>query len=164
MTTADLHRTQTVTRPVSSIACGVRLLYAITACLFVAGVILQVFLAGLGLMVDGDRLADHQAAGYLVIQIPYAMLLIALFARLPRGLLVATVLLALLATIHDVVVYMPADGDTGFLRAFHPVNALLLFWLGLTAARGALQLPRRSHHRHGQPRPNHDAAASPRGD
>ena len=36
------------------------------AWLFVASIIVQVFLAGLGLLVDGDQLELHRAFGYLI--------------------------------------------------------------------------------------------------
>jgi hypothetical protein len=64
-------------------------------------------------------------------------------ARLPRRLFVHTALLLGLSLAHSSFVYVPADGDAGVLRALHPVNALLLFWLGLHLARGAVRLPER---------------------
>ena len=42
-----------------------RVLYISAAWQFVASIIVQVFLAGLGLLVDGDQLELHRALGYL---------------------------------------------------------------------------------------------------
>jgi hypothetical protein len=64
-----------------------------------------------------------------------------LLARLPRGLFGLTALLMGLSLAHSSFVYVPVDGDVAFLRAFHPVNALLLFWLGIHLARRAVRLP-----------------------
>ena len=137
MTIAPLSSTENRARRSSTLVRIARSAYALLAWLFVGGVVLQVFLAGLALLVDPVRIEEHRALGYLVLMIPYGLLAAGLFARLPRRLLGLTALLVGLSLIHTGFVYVPADGDVGFLRAFHPVNALLLFWLSLRLARGA---------------------------
>ena len=139
MTIIPLPSTDSGTRRTSTLARGARIAYALLAWLFVGGVVFQVFLAGLALLVDPVRIGEHRALGHVVLTIPYALVAAGLCARLPRRLLSLTALLLGLSLVHSAFVYVPTNSDVGFLRAFHPVNALLLFWLGLSLARGAVR-------------------------
>ena len=112
-----------------------RVVYVSAAWLFVAGILLQVFVAGLALLVDGDRLDLHRALGYLVFCLPPAMLVAGLAGRLPRWTLALTALLILLLILQDTFIYLPADGDLAVLRALHPVNALVIFLVALPSTR-----------------------------
>jgi hypothetical protein len=116
-----------------------RYLFAIVAVLFVVGVVVQVFLAGVGLFGAGD-MAGHVDFGYLLSVIPLLPLLLAWPARaggrtaaLCVGLLVAT----------QVQTFLPLfRGDAPLVAALHPVNALVVFGLGLMVARRGLALAR----------------------
>lgn len=102
------------------------------AWLFLAGVVLQVFLAGIGLLGGGD-MEGHIGFGYML---PLGAILLAPIAaaahpdrrtfRLSILLLVLTIVQPNLPLLRDV---SPA------LAALHPVNALFIFWLALTVAR-----------------------------
>jgi hypothetical protein len=116
---------------------GTRRAFALFAWLFAAGVVFQVFLAGLAVLVEPARLADHQAFGHLVLLIPYVMLAVGLVARLPGRTLALTGGLVVLAVAHDAFVYIPVETEAEFLRALHAVNALVLFWIAVLLARGA---------------------------
>jgi hypothetical protein len=141
MTTAPLpSRIRSQTRRSSSLVQRARVAYALLAWLFVGGVILQVFLAGLALMVDPLRIEQHRTLGHLVLLIPCGLLAAGLFARLPRRQFGLTALLLGLSLVHSSFVYVPANGDADFLRAFHLVNTLLLFWLGIHLTRRAGRL------------------------
>ena len=136
MVAADEIRTE-ARRPRTG-APGTRTVFLLLVCIFIGGVVLQVFLAGLGVLVEPARLADHRAAGHLVLLIPYGMLVVGLFARLRRRTLALTVILVLLAIAHDALLYVPAGNQVEFLRALHPVNALILFWIAVHLARHGL--------------------------
>lgn len=118
-----------------------RYLFAAVAVVFVVGVVVQVFLAGVGLFGAGD-MAGHVDFGYLLSGIPLLALLLARPARAGRrtaalcaGLLVAT----------QVQTFLPLlRGDAPFVAALHPVNAQLLFGFGLMVARRGLALARMS--------------------
>ena len=137
MTTTRLVSTHSRGRRSSPLVQDARHACALLAWLFVGGVVLQVFVAGLALLVDPVRIAEHRAFGHLVLLIPYGMLAAGLLARLPRRLLGLTALLVALRLMHTAFVHVPADGGASVLRALHPVNALLLFRLGLHLARAA---------------------------
>ena len=118
-----------------------RYLFAAVAVLFVVGVVVQVFLAGVGLFGAGD-MAGHVDFGYLLSAVPLLPLVLAWPARAGRrtaalcaGLLVATQIQTFLPLLRD---------DAPLVAALHPVNALLMFGLGLMVARRGLALARMS--------------------
>lgn len=115
-----------------------RVIFAGTAWLFVALVVVQVFLAGLGLFGSGG-MGTHRDFGYLVASFPLLVLIAGVVARAGRlawwsgGLLV-------LGTVQSILPWFAADAP--FVAALHPVNALALAGLGLLIARGATALAR----------------------
>ncbi|HEX7171264.1 MAG TPA: DUF6220 domain-containing protein [Candidatus Limnocylindria bacterium] len=118
-----------------------RYLFAAAAALFVVGVVVQVFLAGVGLFGAGD-MAGHVDFGYLLSVVPLLPLLLAWPARaggrtaaLCAGLLVATQVQTFLPLLRD---------DAPLVAALHPVNALLVFGLGLMVALRGVALARMS--------------------
>jgi hypothetical protein len=116
-----------------------RSMFAVVAWLFFIGVVLQVFLAGLGLL-GGNTMEAHIGFGYLL---PLVAILLALLAwpahpdrrtfRLTMLLLVITIIQPNLPLLRDV---------SPVIAALHPVNALAIFWLALTVARGSVALLR----------------------
>ena len=116
-----------------------RLVYAILAVLFMAGLIVQVFLAGVGLFGAGD-LELHRDVGYWLPLIPLLMLPIAWPARPGRGIVWLNVALFVAAFVQTLLPSL--RGSVALIAALHPVNALLLFWLGLTIARRAVAMAR----------------------
>ena len=118
-----------------------RYLFAAVAGVFVVGVVVQVFLAGVGLFGAGD-MVGHVNFGYLLSIVPFLSLLLAWPARvggrtaaLCAGLLVATQVQTFLPLLRD---------DAPLVAAVHPVNALLLFGLGSIVARRGMALARMS--------------------
>ncbi len=128
-----------------------RLALAVAAWLLLTGVVIQVFLAGVGLF----KLAGwdaHVGLGWLLGSMPLVLLVLAIPARFDRrsnalivGLSVATFIQPELAE---------ARNQAPLLAAFHPVNALLVFWLAWSVARRTTALARR------QPDGEPDAAAT----
>jgi Family of unknown function (DUF6220) len=105
------------------------------AWLFVASVLVQVLLIGLYLFA-GTSLTPHRAFGGLVVGI--LAILVAATAgagHLPSGEARRAGLLLLLVIVQ---VILPAMHRTSpVIAALHPVNALLIFWVGLVVARNA---------------------------
>jgi hypothetical protein len=118
-----------------------RFIYATLAWLFVAGVIVQVFLAGVGLFGAGS-LDLHRSFGYWIELIPLLMLPFAWPAHVGRRMVWLNVALFVVVLIQTSLPY--AKTDMPLVAALHPVNALLVFWLGLTIGRGGLALARES--------------------
>lgn len=107
-----------------------RVFYALLSSVFVACVLVQVFFAGVGAFgADWDW---HLTFVHLFGALPLLMIPVAFVGRLSWGLRLLPIGLVILigvqyATANSVV---PA-------AALHPVNALLIFWVGLLVFRRA---------------------------
>lgn len=115
--------------------------FAVAAATFLGGVVLQVFLAGMGAF----KLADwtgHAGFGWLLASVPLFVLLPLVFVAgadvRTRWL---TVLLTIAAAIQPELAGARHTNPT--LAALHPVNALLIFWLAFSVARRAIRAARR---------------------
>jgi hypothetical protein len=118
-----------------------RLAFAGLAWLFVAMIVIQVFLIGLGLFGDASYRAMHIEFGYTWVGLAALALLVSgLLARPGRrtvGLVVAVFVL------YIVQIFLPSARQSyPAIAALHPVNALLLFGLALYLARSAMALAR----------------------
>lgn len=116
-----------------------RIANAVIAWIFVALVVLQVFYAGVGLLGGGD-MAQHRDFGYLVAMVPLLVLIAAAVARGGRRLVAMSAGLLVAAQVQTVLPWFAADAP--FVAALHPVNALLVAWLGVTIAQRATALAR----------------------
>jgi len=116
---------------------GRRIAYAVASWLFLAGVIVQIFLAGAGLFELTDW-TMHTGLGWGLGSAPILLIVLALVARADRrttlltiGLLVAAMLQPELAA---------ARQRAPVLAAFHPLNAFVVASLAWLVARRAMHL------------------------
>jgi hypothetical protein len=118
-----------------------RVAFAVVSWLFVVAILVQVFLAGVGLFVRGfDTFSYHRALGWLLHLGPLVVLLFAWAAHPGRTTMWLSGLLLLLVGIQP---FLPAMRDElPFVAALHPVNALAIFAVGLVIARRATSLAR----------------------
>ena len=116
-----------------------RRVYLWTAWLFLASVVAQVFFIGLYLFAGFD-LGLHFLGAIVVTVISLVVLISAFAAGVParsKGLAGALVILTIVQGI------LPSfKTDLGVIAALHPVNALLLFGLGLVILRDAQERAR----------------------
>jgi Family of unknown function (DUF6220) len=114
-----------------------RALLAIVCWLFLLGIVVQVFLAGAGLF----KLTDFTAHGALGWSLPFASLalpILAVIAEVDRTSKVLALAILILTFIQPELAL--ARETNPVLAAFHPVNALLIFWFAWTLARRATSL------------------------
>jgi hypothetical protein len=118
-----------------------RYLFAVVSVLFVAGVVVQVFLAGVGLPgLGAGTMQGHIDFGYLLALVPVLPLLLSWPARAGGRTAILCVALLLTAQIQT---FLPLASDGApLVAALHPVNALVLFGLGLMVARQGVALAR----------------------
>ena len=115
-----------------------RLAYAALAWAFVAAIVLQVFFIGLGLFVGSENLELHRTFGWILHLAPLPVLVAAALARAGRTpILQAT---GLVVVIFFVPILAAVRSDLPYAAAFHPVGALLAFWLAAVLARDATSL------------------------
>lgn len=98
-----------------------RVLYYGLTVLFLLGVVVQVFLAGLNVF-GGTSIESHRVLGFILMGGALLMLVLAAVGRLPRPTVLLTVLLLGLAVLQSVL----ANVDVNEIAALHPVNALVI--------------------------------------
>jgi len=118
-----------------------RIAFAVVAWLFVIAVVVQIFLAGVGFFVPGvDTFSYHRSFGWLLHGGPLPVLLLAWAAGAGRSTIWLCVALFVLVLVQP---FLPGmRQDLPFVAALHPVNAVAIFWLGVTVARRATILAR----------------------
>jgi hypothetical protein len=116
-----------------------RSILAAVAILFVIGVVGQVFLAGLFLFAGGDR-GWHINFGYWLELPPLVALLLLWPARTGRRIGWLTLALAVDVFVQTSLPYFKTSVPV--VAALHPVNALLVLWLGVTLATATVRLAR----------------------
>jgi hypothetical protein len=121
---------------------GARYAYAALAWAFVAAILLQVFFIGLALFVKDQSFDLHINFGWLLHLAPLPILVAAALARAGRTRILQAAALAVTFFIVPILAAIRADAPLA--AAFHPVGALLGFWLATVVARGATSLLRSS--------------------
>ena len=113
----------------------IRRAHLVVAWAFVAGVILQVFLAGLGVFDSPARFVDHVTWGYTLEILPVLLLVLAAIGRLGRRQVIFAAALFGMFILQSILVVLRAD--LPMVAALHPVNGFAILFLGTVAAREA---------------------------
>jgi len=113
-----------------------RYAYLILAWLFVALLVVQVFLAGLGIFAGAQNFAAHVDLGWMLHLAPILVLLAAALSRAGRKHWLWALALAAITFVVPLVVLFRQD--TPAVAALHPVLAVLAFGLAAMVARNAL--------------------------
>jgi hypothetical protein len=116
-----------------------RYLFAAAAVLFLAGVVVQVYLAGLGLF-SGAGFEGHRGLGYLLSLAPVIPLLLAWPSRAGQRTMVFCAALLVAAFVQSLLPIL-RDG-VPWIAALHPLNAIAVFGLSALVARRAVSLAR----------------------
>jgi hypothetical protein len=96
------------------------LFYGLTV-LFLLGVVVQFFLAGLYVF-GGTSIETHRVLGLILALAALILIILALVGRLPRKTVLLTVLLLGLSILQSIL----ANIDIDEVEALHPVNALVI--------------------------------------
>ena len=106
---------------------------AVVASIFAVCLVVQVFLAGLGVFDSPSAFMTHATFGFVIEWLTLVMLLIAAFGRLGRRLIGLTALTLCQLVLQSVFV---AVRDTyPMVAALHPVNGFLILFLAIVLAR-----------------------------
>ena len=113
------------------------LIHLIAAWLLVAGLLVQVFLAGLGTFADESAFDTHAVFGHLLEVFPVILFVTALVAGYGRWRALAG--LGLLAMLFLQTVLVLQRGSSDIIAALHPVNGFLLMlaavWIAVDSTR-----------------------------
>jgi Family of unknown function (DUF6220) len=102
--------------------------YVVFAWIVLAAVIVQFFLAGLGVFAGANNFQTHVAFGYTILFVMLIALLPAFTARLPWRTIGLTALLPVLVFLQSVLITFWHNGLL-VVGAFHVVNGLAIFSL-----------------------------------
>ena len=114
-----------------------RIVYIVGVWVFLAGLFLQFFLAGLSIFVGPSWWGMHIAFGRGFAVITLMLLLLALAGRFPRGQVVLTALLIPLYVWQILLIELPGRFGVIVLSALHPVNAGLMVAIAVILAHRA---------------------------
>lgn len=118
--------------------------YLVIGALFALAILLQVFLAGGGIFASSSWLVMHRVFGNALSLFPVLLLIMALVARQSWRKVSLNGLLLVLVVLQGVLITVPTSIGVPLLEALHPVNALIIFGLGLALLYAAWQDMRHS--------------------
>jgi mercuric ion transport protein len=113
---------------------------AVTA-LFAGCVVVQVFLAGLGVFDDPGAFITHREFGYLFGWLTLVALVLALVGRMPRRAVGLSVLLLVLFALQSVFVALRSDLPA--VAALHPLNGFAILGVAIVTAQLSWETRRR---------------------
>ena len=103
--------------------------------LLVAGLVVQIFLAGLGVFRGAESFSTHRDFGYMLELLPIVLLVLGLVAGLGRRAALLAAGIFGLFMLQSVFVVLRADAPE--VAALHPVNGFLITFLSIVLARDA---------------------------
>ena len=134
-------------------------LYAVAASLLVVGLVLQVFLAGLGVFDDPTFFLTHRDTGYTLELVAIIVLVLGAIARAGRAQIGLAALIFLLFLLQSVFVGVRESAPA--VAALHPVNGFLILLLAIILARRAWAFARAGRAVTETPLPAPASAAEP---
>jgi hypothetical protein len=119
---------------------GARYLYLGMVWAYLAGILVQVFLVGVALFGTAHDFEPHIGLGWILHLVPILLLIVAAVARVGSRLIWWTVALLVVQFIQPILATL--RNDQPVVAAFHPVLALIIFWLTFTIGLKAWRLVR----------------------
>jgi hypothetical protein len=119
---------------------GARWLFLAMVWIYLAGIVFQVFLAGIGLFGTARDFEPHVGLGWILHLVPVLLLIVAAVARVGSRLIWWSLALLVVQFIQPILALFREDLPV--VAALHPVLALVIFWLALTIGLLAWRLVR----------------------
>ena len=102
---------------------------------FIAGLLFQLFTVGMAVFTDPSWWTNHALFSHIIGVLGFILLLLALFGRFPKAIWSLTGLMNVLFFVQGSSANLSLISPALSLgTAFHPVNALLLFWTATAIA------------------------------
>jgi len=103
--------------------------YLVLVWLYLAGIVVQTFLAGTALFTPERNFDLHRDLGYLLHLAPIGLVIVAVAGRVGREIITWTGALLVVQGIQPLLPGLRAD--LPWAAALHPVLVLAIFWLGV---------------------------------
>jgi uncharacterized protein DUF6220 len=113
----------------------IRRAHLVVAWAFVAGLVIQVFLAGRGVFESAERFKDHAGWGYTIGLLPIVLLALAAAGRLGRRQVIYALALFGMFILQSVLVAL--RDSQPLVAALHPVNGFAILLVSIVMAREA---------------------------
>jgi hypothetical protein len=110
-----------------------RSIHLVLAVLLAAGLVVQIFLAGLGVFAGASNFATHRDVGYLLQALPFFMAVAAWIGKLGRREVILAATIFVLFFVQSFLVL--ARETVPAVAALHPVNGFLVTWLAVAIVR-----------------------------
>lgn len=119
-----------------------RSIHLVVAWWLVAGLVTQIFLAGLGVFRGPADFPTHRDFGYMLELLPIVLLVVGLIGGIGRRAALLAIGIFVLFLLQSVFVGVRADAPE--VAALHPVNGFLVTFLSIVLARDAWMARRTS--------------------
>ena len=130
-----------------------RPIHVVVAWLLVAGLLVQVFLAGMGVFDGASSFTTHRDWGYILTLLPVVLIVTGLVGAFGRAQVVAAAVMLGQFILQSILVLQRESSPA--IAALHPVNGFLILLIAIWLARDAWRVWQASDE------PAHDAAAEP---
>lgn len=124
-----------------------RPIHLVVAWLLVIGLLVQVFLAGMGVFAGSSSFTTHRDFGYALTLLPVVLLVTALVGRFGRWHAIAAAVMFGQFILQSVLVLQ--RDSTPAIAALHPVNGFLILLIAIWLARDAWRVWQTSDERAG---------------
>jgi hypothetical protein len=115
-----------------------RTIHMVIAWLVVAGLVVQVWLAGRGVFDTSVGFALHRDVGYTIGLIPIVLLVLGLLGGMGRRAAILAVAMFVLVIAQSFLVFQRVSNPS--IAALHPVNGFLILLLAIVLARDSWQM------------------------
>ena len=112
-----------------------RPIHLVLAWLFVIGLLVQVFLAGMGVFSGASAFATHRDFGYLLTLVPVLLIVTALVGRFGRWHAIAAAVMVGQFILQSILVFQ--RDSVPAIAALHPVNGFVILLIAVWVARDA---------------------------
>jgi hypothetical protein len=119
---------------------GARYVYLALVWAYLVGLLVQVFFIGMALFGPAHDFAPHANLGWILHLVPILLLIVAAIARVGSRLLLWNAALVVVQFFQPILATV--RNDQPVVAAFHPVLALIIFWMTFTLGLMAWRLVR----------------------
>jgi Family of unknown function (DUF6220) len=119
-------------KAISPIIHWFRIIFLIGIWLFIACLLLQVFMAGMAVFIRPSWWAMHASFASIIGFLGFFLLAISFLGGFPKTIRAFAGLIVLLMFVQYTTIHLRYVPNFSLIGAFHAVNAFLLFWVAMT--------------------------------